>query len=123
VVDGDARRVRLTVDHSVDLEKVLIEARSAGQVVWFDFDPPSLNEIFRERLRAGVHTRLWLSRCWHARTSKTTHSGVAWASISEAPDWRSLCGCQRPSPVRWRNRENAREKCSGSIGVLISLGR
>jgi len=27
-------------------------------------------------------------------TSETTCSGVPWASISEAPEWRSSCGCQ-----------------------------
>jgi ABC-2 type transport system ATP-binding protein len=51
VVDGDSRRVRLIVDCSVDLEKVLAEARSAGEVVRFDFDPPSLSEIFLEAVR------------------------------------------------------------------------
>ncbi len=51
VVSGDARRVRLTVGRSADLEKVLIEARSAGEVVRFDFEPPSLSEIFREAVR------------------------------------------------------------------------
>jgi ABC-2 type transport system ATP-binding protein len=48
VVQGDARRLRLTVDRAVDLEKVLAEARSTGEVVRFDFEPPSLSEIFRE---------------------------------------------------------------------------
>jgi ABC-2 type transport system ATP-binding protein len=52
VAEGDARRVRLTVDRSVDLEKVLTEARSAGEVVRFDFEPPSLSEIFREAVRS-----------------------------------------------------------------------
>ena len=52
VADGDARRVRLTVDRSVDLEQVLTEARSAGEVVRFDFEPPSLSEIFREAVRS-----------------------------------------------------------------------
>ena len=51
VVDGDARRVRLTVDRSVDLEKALTEARSSAEVVRFDFEPPSLSEIFREAVR------------------------------------------------------------------------
>jgi ABC-2 type transport system ATP-binding protein len=51
VIDGDARRVRLTADRSADLEKVLTEARSAGEVVRFDFEPPSLSEIFREAVR------------------------------------------------------------------------
>jgi ABC-2 type transport system ATP-binding protein len=48
VVQGDARRLRLTVDRAVDLEKVLAAARSTGEVVRFDFEPPSLSEIFRE---------------------------------------------------------------------------
>jgi ABC-2 type transport system ATP-binding protein len=52
VVDGDARRVRLTVDRSVDLEKVLTEARSTAEVVRFGFEPPSLSEIFREAVRS-----------------------------------------------------------------------
>jgi ABC-2 type transport system ATP-binding protein len=51
VVDGDSRRVRLTVARSVDLEKVLTEARSAAEVVRFDYGPPSLSEIFREAVR------------------------------------------------------------------------
>jgi ABC-2 type transport system ATP-binding protein len=52
VAGGDARRVRLTVDRSVDLEKVLAEARSAAEVVRFGFEPPSLSEIFREAVRS-----------------------------------------------------------------------
>ena len=52
VAGGDGRSVRLTVDRSVDLEKVLTEARSAAEVVRFDFDPPSLSEIFREAVRS-----------------------------------------------------------------------
>jgi ABC-2 type transport system ATP-binding protein len=51
VLDGDARRVRLIVDRSVDLEKVLTEARSTADLVRFDFEPPSLSEIFREAVR------------------------------------------------------------------------
>jgi hypothetical protein len=31
---------------------VLTEARSAGEVVRFDFEPPSLSEIFREAVRS-----------------------------------------------------------------------
>jgi ABC-2 type transport system ATP-binding protein len=51
VVDGDTRRVRLTANRSTDLEKVLAEARSTAEVVRFDFEPPSLSEIFREAVR------------------------------------------------------------------------
>ena len=52
VVEGDSRRLRLTVDRAVDLEKVLAEARSTADVVRFDFEPPSLSEIFREAVRS-----------------------------------------------------------------------
>ena len=52
VVDGDARRVRLTVDRSVDLGKVLAEMGSTAGLVRFDFEPPSLSEIFREAVRS-----------------------------------------------------------------------
>jgi ABC-2 type transport system ATP-binding protein len=51
VAGGDARRVRLSVDRSVDLAKVLTEATQAAEVVRFDFEPPSLSEIFREAVR------------------------------------------------------------------------
>jgi ABC-2 type transport system ATP-binding protein len=52
VAGGDARRVRLSVDKSVDLEKVLASAAQAAEVVRFDFEPPSLTEIFREAVRS-----------------------------------------------------------------------
>jgi ABC-2 type transport system ATP-binding protein len=52
VAAGDARQVRFTVDRSVDLEKVLTEARSTAEVVRFDYEPPSLSEIFREAVRS-----------------------------------------------------------------------
>ena len=51
VTGGDKRRVRLTVDRSADLEKVLAGAASTAEVVRFDFEPPSLSEIFREAVR------------------------------------------------------------------------
>jgi ABC-2 type transport system ATP-binding protein len=51
VTGGDHRRVRLTVDRSADLEKVLAGATSTAEVVRFDFEPPSLSEIFREAVR------------------------------------------------------------------------
>jgi ABC-type uncharacterized transport system ATPase subunit len=40
------------VDKSVDLEKVLASAAQAAEVVRFDFEPPSLTEIFREAVRS-----------------------------------------------------------------------
>jgi len=52
VIEGDARRVRLTTSRGTDLEKVLAEATSAGEVVRFGFGPPSLSEIFREAVRS-----------------------------------------------------------------------
>jgi ABC-2 type transport system ATP-binding protein len=52
VAGGDARRVRLSLDRSVDLQKVLAEAASTAEVVRFDFGPPSLSEIFREAVQA-----------------------------------------------------------------------
>ncbi len=51
VAGGDARWVRLSVDRSVGLEEVLAAAASSGQVVRFDFEPPSLSQIFREAVR------------------------------------------------------------------------
>ena len=51
VTGGDARRVLLTVDRSADLQKILAAAESAAEVVRFDFEPPSLSEIFREAVR------------------------------------------------------------------------
>jgi ABC-2 type transport system ATP-binding protein len=52
VADGDTRSVRLSIDRSVDLEQVLAAAASSAEVVQFDFDPPSLSEIFREAVRS-----------------------------------------------------------------------
>ena len=44
----DERHVRLAVDSEVDLAAVLQVARSAGPLMRFDFEPPSLEEMFRE---------------------------------------------------------------------------
>jgi ABC-type uncharacterized transport system ATPase subunit len=52
VIEGDARQVRLTASRCTDLEKVLAEVASAGEVVRFGFGPPSLSEIFREAVRS-----------------------------------------------------------------------
>ncbi len=51
VAGGDARRVRLSVDRSVDLGKVLAAAAATAEVARFDFEPPSLSEIFRAAVR------------------------------------------------------------------------
>lgn len=53
-------------------------------------------------------------------TSETTSSRVPWVSMSEAPEWRSSCGCQCPRPACSHNRANECEKLSGSIGVPTS---
>jgi ABC-2 type transport system ATP-binding protein len=52
VTGGDGRHVRLTVDRSIDLEKVLRAAGDAAEVVRFNFEPPSLSDIFREAVRS-----------------------------------------------------------------------
>jgi ABC-2 type transport system ATP-binding protein len=41
-------RVRLLVDAAVDLEAILADARSAGEVTRFNFEPPSLTDLFLE---------------------------------------------------------------------------
>ncbi len=51
VTGGDGRRVRLTVDRSVDLDKVLLAATETAEVVRFNFEPPSLSDIFRTAVR------------------------------------------------------------------------
>jgi len=40
------------------------------------------------------YTSLVMAMLAWPSTSETTCSGVPWASISEAPEWRSSCGCQ-----------------------------
>jgi ABC-2 type transport system ATP-binding protein len=52
VTGGDARQVQLSVDRSVDPEKVLAGAASTAEVVRFVFEPPSLSEIFRAAVRS-----------------------------------------------------------------------
>jgi ABC-2 type transport system ATP-binding protein len=44
----DERHVRLAVDHDIDLATVLDRARTAGPLMRFDYEPPSLEEMFRE---------------------------------------------------------------------------
>jgi hypothetical protein len=59
------------------------------------------------------HTSLVTAMLAWPRTSETTCSGVPWASVSEAPECRSSCGCQWPSPADSHSREKACEKLSG----------
>jgi len=44
----DERHVRLAVSSDVDLATVLCAARTVGPLTRFDFEPPSLEEMFRE---------------------------------------------------------------------------
>jgi ABC-2 type transport system ATP-binding protein len=45
---GDERHVRLTVTPHTDIELVLRTATAAGPLLRFEFQPPSLDEMFRE---------------------------------------------------------------------------
>jgi ABC-2 type transport system ATP-binding protein len=47
---GDERHPRLTVTPATDLGLVLRAAQSAGGLLRFDFQPPSLEEMFREAI-------------------------------------------------------------------------
>jgi ABC-2 type transport system ATP-binding protein len=47
----DDRHVRLAAESDVDVAAVLQAARAAGPLVRFDFEPPSLEEMFREAVR------------------------------------------------------------------------
>jgi hypothetical protein len=51
------------------------------------------------------------------KISDTACSGVPWASISEAPECRSSCECQWPSPALLHSLAKVREKFSGSSGA------
>jgi ABC-2 type transport system ATP-binding protein len=41
-------QVRVLVDASADLSRVLADAREAGEVTRFSFEPPSLTDLFLE---------------------------------------------------------------------------
>ena len=47
---------------------------------------------------------------------------MPWASINDAPEWRSSCRCQWPRPARRQIRENQCDTLSGSSGVPKALG-
>jgi ABC-2 type transport system ATP-binding protein len=49
-VAGDERHARLTIDPTRDLGAVLAAAQAAGPMLRFDFQPPSLEELFREAI-------------------------------------------------------------------------
>ena len=44
----DERHVRIDLTHEADLPEVLSAARAAGGLLRFDFEPPTLQELFRE---------------------------------------------------------------------------
>jgi ABC-2 type transport system ATP-binding protein len=50
VAAGDERHVRLVVEPTVDLGRLLRAAQAAGPLLRFDFQPPSLEEMFREAI-------------------------------------------------------------------------
>jgi ABC-2 type transport system ATP-binding protein len=50
VARADERHVRVTVGPACDISAVLEAARSAGPLLRFDFQPPSLEELFREAI-------------------------------------------------------------------------
>ncbi|MGE5829529.1 MAG: ABC transporter ATP-binding protein [Micromonosporaceae bacterium] len=47
---GDDRHVRLSVGPTADLAAILRAAQAAGPLLRFDFQPPSLEEMFREAI-------------------------------------------------------------------------
>ncbi len=48
VIERRDGHVRLKVDREIDLSAVLASVRGAGEIVRFDFDPPTLSELFRD---------------------------------------------------------------------------
>ena len=53
VTSEAGRRLRVLVDASVDLEEILADARRAGEVTAFSFEPPSLADLFLEAVSEG----------------------------------------------------------------------
>ena len=52
VLDRDGDRVKLLVDASVDLDRILARARATGEIRRFAFGPPKLSELFMEAVAA-----------------------------------------------------------------------
>jgi ABC-type uncharacterized transport system ATPase subunit len=46
-------RLRVLVHASTDLDEILVNARRAGEVTEFRFEPPSLTDLFREAVSEG----------------------------------------------------------------------
>ena len=47
------RPTRVLVDSSVDLDEILADARLAGEVTSFSFEPPTLTDLFLEAVSEG----------------------------------------------------------------------
>ena len=52
VLDRDGDRVKLLVDASVDLDRLLARARETGEIRRFAYGPPKLSELFMEAVTA-----------------------------------------------------------------------
>jgi|tagenome__1003787_1003787.scaffolds.fasta_scaffold20974551_2 ABC-2 type transport system ATP-binding protein len=52
ILERDGDRVKLLVDESVDLGRVLAAAHAAGEVRRFSYEPPKLSELFMEAVNA-----------------------------------------------------------------------
>ena len=52
VLDRDGDRVKLLVDASVDLDRLLTRARAPGEIRRFAYGPPKLSELFMEAVTA-----------------------------------------------------------------------
>jgi ABC-2 type transport system ATP-binding protein len=52
VLQATDGRIRLKMDRSADIEAVVGEARRAGELVSFAYQPPTLSDLFREAVAA-----------------------------------------------------------------------
>lgn len=53
VLEHDGDRVKVLVDERLDLEGLLADARAAGEIKRFSFEPPRLSELFMEAVTAS----------------------------------------------------------------------
>lgn len=51
VVEQSDGRVELVAHHSIDLRAIVHQAAQAGQIRRFDYDPPTLSQLFRDAVR------------------------------------------------------------------------
>jgi hypothetical protein len=52
ILEREGDRVKLLVDASVDLDRLLSSARAAGEIRRFAYQPPKLSELFMEAVAA-----------------------------------------------------------------------